>query len=99
MIDANDDVANQDGEDDPYHEQKNEQDAVELEQENKEVTDGENDDEEPSADVDVDVNVEDHESDLKPAHRAEVLDVLAIIKPKFTLLRERAYVEKMDTWA
>ncbi|KAJ8520513.1 hypothetical protein ONZ45_g2669 [Pleurotus djamor] len=39
------------------------------------------------------------ESDLQPAHRAEALDVLARIELKFSLLRERLYVEKMETLA
>lgn len=50
--------------------------------------------EEPSPDDDLEI-----ESDLQPAHRAEALDVLATIELKFALLRERVYVEKMETLA
>ena len=54
-------------------------------------------------DVDVDEPVLeddlDTELDLQPAHRAEALDELAIIELKFALLRERLYVEKMQTLA
>lgn len=39
------------------------------------------------------------ETDLQPAHRAEALDVLASIELKFALLRERVYVEKMESLA
>ena len=39
------------------------------------------------------------DSDLQPAHRAEALDVLATIELKFALLRERLYVEKMESLA
>ncbi|KAI0681731.1 hypothetical protein C8Q76DRAFT_804470 [Earliella scabrosa] len=41
----------------------------------------------------------DLDSDMQPAHRAEALDVLAAIELKFALLRERLYVEKMDSLA
>lgn len=59
---------------------------------------------EPSIDMDADDPPEDSmeaelESDLQPAHRAEALDVLAILELKFALLRERVYVEKMDALA
>ena len=36
---------------------------------------------------------------MQPAHRAEALDELARIELKFALLRERLYVEKMDSLA
>lgn len=39
------------------------------------------------------------ESELQPAHRAEALDVLAIIELNFALLREKLYVEKMEALA
>ncbi|KAH9947751.1 Sds3-like-domain-containing protein [Amylocystis lapponica] len=52
----------------------------------------------PDAD-DIDEPEMELESDLQPAHRAEALDVLATIELKFALLRERLYVEKMDTLA
>lgn len=39
------------------------------------------------------------ELELQPAHRAEALDVLAILELKFAMLRERVYVEKMDALA
>ncbi|KAG5635886.1 hypothetical protein H0H81_009767 [Sphagnurus paluster] len=58
------------------------------------VDDGEQDDVNPDDDGDMEV-----ESDLQPAHRAEALDVLATIELKFALLRERVYVEKMETLA
>ncbi|RPD61712.1 hypothetical protein L227DRAFT_58763 [Lentinus tigrinus ALCF2SS1-6] len=53
------------------------------------------------ADVDDDVATPDVDldSDMQPAHRAEALDVLAAIELKFALLRERLYVEKMDSLA
>ena len=41
----------------------------------------------------------DLDADMQPAHRAEALDVLATIELKFALLRERLYVEKMDSLA
>jgi hypothetical protein len=50
-------------------------------------------DDEPDVDADL------LESDLQPAHRAEALDVLAVIELKFALLRERLYVEKMEDLA
>ncbi|EIW53416.1 uncharacterized protein TRAVEDRAFT_74747 [Trametes versicolor FP-101664 SS1] len=58
--------------------------------------DGENADGE---DMDVATPELDLDSDMQPAHRAEALDVLATIELKFALLRERLYVEKMDTLA
>lgn len=39
------------------------------------------------------------ESELQPAHRAEALDVLAVIELNFAMLRERLYVEKMEALA
>ena len=39
------------------------------------------------------------EADLQHEHHAEALDVLATIELKFTLLRERVYVEKMEALA
>ena len=50
--------------------------------------DGEPDDEDHDNDL---------ESDLQPAHRAEALDVLAAIELRWALLRERVYVEKMES--
>ncbi|KAI0664069.1 hypothetical protein C8Q70DRAFT_1049589 [Cubamyces menziesii] len=50
-------------------------------------------------DMDVATPDLDLDSDMQPAHRAEALDVLAAIELKFALLRERLYVEKMDTLA
>ena len=56
-------------------------------------------------DIDVDEASPDNdleaelEADLQPAHRAEALDVLATIELKFALLRERLYVEKMESLA
>ncbi|KAF4603050.1 hypothetical protein EYR38_003455 [Pleurotus pulmonarius] len=56
-------------------------------------------------DIDVDETSPDNdleaelEADLQPAHRAEALDVLATIELKFALLRERLYVEKMESLA
>jgi hypothetical protein len=51
--------------------------------------------------VDGEPDDEDHdndlESDLQPAHRAEALDVLAAIELRWALLRERVYVEKMES--
>ena len=41
----------------------------------------------------------DLDADMQPAHRAEALEVLAQIELKFALLRERLYVEKMDSLA
>ncbi|TBU52493.1 Sds3-like-domain-containing protein [Dichomitus squalens] len=41
----------------------------------------------------------DLDADMQPAHRAEALDELAKIELKFALLRERLYVEKMDSLA
>ncbi|KAI0717882.1 hypothetical protein C8T65DRAFT_104890 [Cerioporus squamosus] len=51
------------------------------------------------ADDDVATPDVDLDSDMQPAHRAEALDVLAAIELKFALLRERLYVEKMDSLA
>ncbi|KAI0827435.1 hypothetical protein BC628DRAFT_1418530 [Trametes gibbosa] len=50
-------------------------------------------------DIDAATPELDLDSDMQPAHRAEALDVLASIELKFALLRERLYVEKMDTLA
>ncbi|CDO72105.1 hypothetical protein BN946_scf184962.g48 [Trametes cinnabarina] len=50
-------------------------------------------------DMDVATPDVDLDSDMQPAHRAEALDELAAIELKFALLRERLYVEKMDTLA
>ncbi|KAI0772778.1 hypothetical protein BD413DRAFT_612272 [Trametes elegans] len=50
-------------------------------------------------DMDVATPEVDLDADMQPAHRAEALDVLASIELKFALLRERLYVEKMDTLA
>ncbi|KAI8989172.1 hypothetical protein BD414DRAFT_486298 [Trametes punicea] len=50
-------------------------------------------------DMDVATPELDLDSDMQPAHRAEALDELAAIELKFALLRERLYVEKMDTLA
>ncbi|KAJ7594196.1 Sds3-like-domain-containing protein [Mycena floridula] len=49
---------------------------------------------EPNPEDDMEVD-----ADLQPAHRAEALDVLAIIELKFAMLRERVYVEKMQQLA
>ncbi|KIL66146.1 hypothetical protein M378DRAFT_1032508 [Amanita muscaria Koide BX008] len=56
-------------------------------------------DEDHDQDGEQDPEVDMLESDLQPAHRAEALDVLASIELKFALLRERVYVEKMESFA
>jgi len=86
-----------DGEED--QEQDPEVAEVENEQENEhehenDLDEGENDEDPPP-----DGDLEDQEIELQPAHRAEALDVLASIELKFALLRERVYVEKMETLA
>ncbi|KDR77151.1 hypothetical protein GALMADRAFT_225287 [Galerina marginata CBS 339.88] len=88
-----------DGDDDQEQENENgnDPDAAEVEEENEEGEEGENEGEPSPGDADADVD--DHESDLQPAHRAEALDVLATIELKFALLRERVYVEKMESLA
>lgn len=48
--------------------------------------------------LDLEMEVE-MDADMQPAHRAEALDVLASIELKFALLRERVYVEKMESIA
>ncbi len=65
------------------------------ENENDEEENEEENEEEPMPDGDL----EDQEIELQPAHRAEALDVLASIEPKFAMLRERVYVEKMEILA
>lgn len=50
----------------------------------------------PLAEPEPEPEPEDEDPDLQPAHRAEALDVLAMIELKFALLRERVYVEKME---
>ncbi|KAI0672344.1 hypothetical protein C8Q78DRAFT_971960 [Trametes maxima] len=50
-------------------------------------------------DIDAATPELDMDAEMQPAHRAEALDVLASIELKFALLRERLYVEKMDTLA
>ncbi|KAH9927981.1 Sds3-like-domain-containing protein [Epithele typhae] len=50
-------------------------------------------------DMDVATPDMDLDSDMQPAHRAEALDVLAQIELRFALLRERLYVEKMESLA
>ncbi|KAF8186351.1 Sds3-like-domain-containing protein [Pholiota molesta] len=89
-----------DGDEEQDQDQEHDQDMAEIQQENEDAEDADNDDEHASQGGDADVDVEDHEeSDLQPAHRAEALDVLATIELKFALLRERVYVEKMETLA
>ena len=60
---------------------------------------GAHEDEEGAEGDEEDLEHEMEESDLQPAHRAEALDVLASIELKFALLRERVYVEKMESLA
>ncbi|KAI0701844.1 hypothetical protein BC835DRAFT_1411327 [Cytidiella melzeri] len=50
-------------------------------------------------DADADSPEMDVELELQPAHRAEALDVLATIELKFAMLRESAYVDKMENLA
>ncbi|KAF9485623.1 hypothetical protein BDN70DRAFT_870920 [Pholiota conissans] len=104
--DGEDDGVDQEGDgvddEEQDQEQDNEQDNAEAQQDNEEGEEEVDNDEEHASqngDADADVDVEDHESDLQPAHRAEALDVLATIELKFALLRERVYVEKMEALA
>jgi hypothetical protein len=87
-------------EQEPEPDQENDQDAEpepEQEQEPDQDQEGEQEqDQDPDQEKDEDLEVDMLESDLQPAHRAEALDVLASIELKFALLRERAYVEKME---
>ncbi|KAG9307984.1 Sds3-like-domain-containing protein [Chiua virens] len=53
----------------------------------------------PLAEPEPEPEPEDEDPDLQPAHRAEALDVLATIELKFALLRERVYVERMESLA
>ncbi|KAM5545943.1 hypothetical protein V8D89_000069 [Ganoderma adspersum] len=69
---------------------------VDLDGQHAELPDGEGVDGE---DLDVATPELDLDADMQPAHRAEALDVLAGIELKFALLRERLYVEKMDSLA
>jgi hypothetical protein len=95
-LDGDEDPADNDGEDEQDQEQDHDPEGVDVEQENEEG-DQEEADEEVSPGGDADV--EDHEGDMQPAHRAEALDVLARIELRFALLRERVYVEKMESLA
>ncbi|PIL29001.1 hypothetical protein GSI_09048 [Ganoderma sinense ZZ0214-1] len=69
---------------------------ADLDTPHAELPDGEGVDGE---DLDVATPELDLDADMQPAHRAEALDVLAGIELKFALLRERLYVEKMDSLA
>ena len=69
---------------------------AELDAQHLELPDGEGVDGE---ELDVATPELDLDADMQPAHRAEALDVLAGIELKFALLRERLYVEKMDSLA
>ena len=80
-----------DGEEDP--------DAAEVENELENENENDLDEGENGEDPSPDGDIEDQEIELQPAHRAEALEVLASIELKFALLRERVYVEKMETLA
>jgi len=84
------------GEGDEDQEQELETNEVENEQDNENDNENENDEEENEEEHLPDGDLEDHEIELQPAHRAEALDVLASIELKFAMLRERVYVEKME---
>ena len=89
-------------EQEPEPDQENDQEAEpepDQDQEADQDQEGEQDqdqDQDPDQEKDEDLEVDLLESDLQPAHRAEALDVLASIELRFALLRERAYVEKME---